>query len=209
MIAKELKTGDALYQVSPSEWSLAGLSGRLVEITGAGASAVLTAALSLVRLAQAAGETTAWITPEESLFFPPDAAEAGVDLDALVIVRAPEPSAMKAADKLARSGAFGLIAVDLPPQRSRPFMGRPPETQGRDGWLSRLLGLARRHDIAILFLTQRESPPLGSLVSLRGESQRVRVAPDQYQVQVRIVKDKRRSPGWRHQEQYRGPAGLC
>ncbi len=205
MIAKQLKplqTGDVLH-ASPSRWSLAGLSGRLVEITGAGASAVLTAALGMVRQAQAEGETTAWITSTQSLFFPPDAAEAGVDLDALVIVRTPEGAVMTAADKLARSGAFGLIAVDLP--RWRMSEGRGAR-RPREGWLSRLLGLAKRHDTAILFLTEQE--PLGTLVSLRGEARRTRVATDRYQVSVRVVKDKRRSPGWRHLEQCRGPAGL-
>ena len=51
---------------------------------------------------------------EQGGFFPPDAAEGGVDLDALLVVRARDLSSMaSAADQLARSGAFGLLVVDL------------------------------------------------------------------------------------------------
>jgi recombination protein RecA len=203
---KHLKKGDALHHPFSSCWSPAGLSGRLVEITGAGASAVLTTALGLVREAQRQGETTAWIAGEESLFYPPDAAEQGVDLGSLVIVRPPSHLAMKAADKLARSGAFGLIAVDMSSQNAGGPR-RPGTAPKGDAWLSRLLGLAQRHDTAVLFLTPRAAP-LGTLVSLRGEARRVRVSADHYQVRVRVLKDKRRSPEWQHREQHRGPAGM-
>ena len=112
--AKALCPADALYGHGPGAWGRAGLSGRLVELSGEGASAVLTAAMGLVRDAQEERETTAWVATQKSLFFPPDAAAGGIDLGALAVIRVPDlPYVPRAADKLARSGAFGLIVLDL------------------------------------------------------------------------------------------------
>ncbi|MCP4660908.1 MAG: recombinase A [bacterium] len=198
-VAKHLRLGDALPRPSHSpRWSRAGLRGRLVELTARDASAVLTTAFGLVLDAQREGETAVWVISEESLFFPPDAAEGGVVLEALPVVRVPTGAEARAADKLARSGAFGLIVIDL--KRSLSQTG-----------LSRLLGLAQKHDIAIVFLTRKSAaePSLGSLVSLRGEAHRARIGANRYEVEVRALKDKRRAPGWSHAEACRGPAGLC
>jgi recombination protein RecA len=160
----------------------------------------------LVLDAQKHGEPVAWITALSSSFFPPDVAEGGVDLEALAVVRVPEPAFVpRAADKLARSGAFGLLVLDLfSPARSRPGPGVPSPL------LSRLLGLAQRHDIAVVFLTcpRAGAPSLGSLISLRGEVRRAPSGPDRYQVEVQVLKDKRQAPGWAHTELCRGPVGL-
>ena len=101
-------------------WSFEQVAGRLVEISGVGATASLTLAFGLVLQAQRQNEPVAWITLDGSLFYPPDAAEGGVDLDALTIVRVPDLPASagqagaravaRAADQLIRSGAFGLVA---------------------------------------------------------------------------------------------------
>jgi recombination protein RecA len=190
-------------------WSRAALSGRLVEISNAGSPSALTAAFGLVLDAQQQGEPVAWITFETSCFFPPDAAEGGVDLRSLVVVRAPSSTrALRAADKLIRSGAFGLVVLDL---TSTPALPRSGES-----WLSRLLGLARKHDTAVVLLTEKrgDAPSLSSLVSLRGEARRFPSplssgnAGEGPGVRLRIIKDKRRAPGWTHAEQCRGPAGL-
>jgi hypothetical protein len=171
-----------------------------VEISEGDASASLTAAFGLVLDAQLRSETVVWITPVESCFFPPDAREGGVDLHTLAIVRVPAHGVLKAADKLARSGAFGLIVIDLNLEGS--FVSTAAQ--------SRLLGFAREYRIGIVFLTQKRSgqASLGSLISLRGEASRTRIGPDQYRVQVRILKDKQRAPDWSHRETCRGPAGL-
>jgi len=209
-----LKRGDALAG-GAAEWSFESLAGRLVELRGGGddgdgdrgggirgadaaggGSAALTAAVGLVRDAQLRRETVAWITPVAESFYPPDAAEGGVDLEALAVVRTPDPG--RAATHLLRSGAFGLVVADLGAARL------PTAIQAR------LLGLAQKHRAAILFLTRAGggAAPLGSLVSLRGVASCRREGFDRFRCEVRIVKDKRRAPGWSHAEVCRGPDGL-
>jgi recombination protein RecA len=175
-------------------------AGRLVEISGVGATAALTVAFGLVLEAQRQGEPVAWITLQERSFYPPDVAEGGVDLDVLVIVRVADArAAARAADQLARSGAFGLIVLDLGDDAAVPT---PLQT--------RLVGLAQKHQTAILCITEKGSgsPSLGSLVSLRVQAQRQRHADDRFSCGLTVLKDKRRGPTWTHAEVCRGPAGL-
>ena len=176
------------------------MGGRLVELSSWGGSAALTLAFELVAEVQQDGEPAAWIAGSSSTFYPPDAARCGIDLDALPVVRVrDEQSAARAADKLVRSGAFDLVVIDLVRNASIPA---PLET--------RLLGLASKHGTTVLFLTekQEESPSLGSLVSLRAQAVRKRTAEDRFSCEARILKDKRRGPGWSHREIRHGPAGL-
>jgi recombination protein RecA len=186
---------------SPS-WDLARLSGRLTEISGKGASSVLTAAIGLVLDAQRAGEPVAWVTRPDSTFYPPDVADSGVDLAALVVVRLPAgdraQKAGRVADRLVRSGAFGLVVLDLGADAQLPT-----PLQGR------LVGLAQKHDAAIVCLTEKpdDASSLGSMVSLRAAAVREGDG-DGFRCKVRVVKDKRRGPGWTHLESVRGPAGL-
>jgi len=185
---------------APSAWTHEGISGRLVELTNLKNGASLSLTASLLLDAQQQGETTAWVMRESSSFFPPDMAAWGVDLDALVVVRVADMRSVgKAADRLARSGAFGLIVLDLGPRADLP----PP-------LLSRLLGLARKHGTAILFLTEKAPhvPSLSSLVSLRGESTLNHVGDNCFVVELRATKDKCRAPGWTHTESCCGSPGL-
>ena len=104
----------ALGEPRPGEATSAALGGCLAELSGTGASPSLTLAFDLVHQVQRQGEPTAWITRADSTFFPPDAAQGGVDLAALPVVRlASRRQCLRAADQLARSGAFGLLVVDL------------------------------------------------------------------------------------------------
>ncbi len=196
--AKYLQNGDALARpISVPKWSRIGCSGRLVELRGDEATACLTSAMGLVKDAQKEGELAVWVTGPDSVFYPPDAAEGGIDLNSLAIVKVPAHAVPRAADKLARSGAFGLIVMD------------PGEGVCVTAPLqSRLLGLAQKHSVAIVMLTSARSPLAGSLVSLRGEAKRRQIDADLYEVEVHVIKDKRRAPGWRHVEQCHGPAGL-
>ena len=181
-------------------WSRSELAGRLVELSSCGDGAGLTLAFELVAQSQLAGEPVAWIAGRTATFFPPDAARSGIDLEALPVVRvADAPSAARAADKLVRSGAFGLVVLDLAENARIPL---PLE--------SRLLGLASKHGAAVLFLTEKkgEASSLGSLISLRAQSLRRKTAEDRFTCEARVVKDKRRGPGWSHREVRHGPAGL-
>jgi len=184
---------------SETRWRLAETVGRLVEISGAGETAALTLAFELVLEAQQQGEPVVWIMPEESSFYPPDAAEGGVDLDALVVVRVPDIRAVaRAADRLARSGGFGLIALDL------GVADIPTPLQAR------LAGLAQKHHTALLCLTEKagKAPSLGSLISLRVHAQRAQLSEARFECALTVLKDKRRGPTWAHAEVCRGPAGL-
>lgn len=203
----------ALHIGSPTPLSaaprfcLVELVGRLVELSGDGASAVLTVATKLMVDAQALGEPVAWIGDDESSFYPPDAAESGVDLARLVVVRIPRRNVVRphaallavAAERLLRSGAFGLVLLDL---------GSNPElTQSLQ---SRLLGLAQHHRAAVLCLTGKAetTASLGSLVSLRAHVGRTWLGGERFECELRVSKDKRRGPVWSEQEVYRGPLGL-
>jgi recombination protein RecA len=185
--------------VAAPRLSLEQLTGRLVELSAVGAVATLTAAVGLVLEAQTAGEPVAWIGLPPSTFYPPDLADSGVDLDALVVVRAPDAiAAARAAERLLRSGAFGLVVLDL----------------GASGDVSmahqgRLVSLAQQHDAAVVCITEKaaDAASLGSLVSLRVEALRQRDEAG-FRCTLRALKDKRRGPGWSLSEVLRGPAGL-
>ncbi len=185
---------------APSAWTRDGLAGRLVELTSTEDGSPLTLTASLLLDAQTGGETTAWVARTSSTFFPPDLAAWGVDLDALVMVRVQDiRSVGRAADRLARSGAFGLLVVDLGPRADLPTP-----------LLSRLLGLARKHDTAIVFLTEKAPhvPSLSSLISLRAETALDHTGDDRFSAILRAAKDKCRAPGWTHAEPCCGPPGL-
>ena len=186
---------------SPAVWQLSSLAGRLTEISGHHATAGLTLVFRLVFEAQKQGEPVALIHRVGSVFFPPDEAEVGVDLEALAVIRVDGTlHAARAADHLLRSGGFGLVVLDLGPS---PHFSLPVQV--------RLSGLAKKHGSALLCLTEKERdrPSLGGLVSLRAEAARSRKVGDGYRCEALVLKDKRRGPGWRHAEVCRGPDGLC
>lgn len=196
-------------------WDLPELAGRLTQISARpGATALLCWTADLLWKAQQRGQPVAWIGSRATSFFPPDFAATGIDLRALPCIRTRDrAAAARAADKLLRSGAFGLLIVDLGPAPSRSEIGCRSEIPAP--LLGRLLGLARAHDAAVLFLTEDPSPgrtdeaaSLSPLVSLRLTTSRRRAAPDRFACTIEAVKDKRRGPGWTLTETLRGPAGL-
>ncbi len=186
-------------------WVLGELAGRLSELSGYGPSAQLSLAFSMVLDAQERSEPVAWVSSRTSTFFPPDAAANGVDLSALPVIFVPDaPSAARAAERLGRSGAFGLIVLDLiAPGLLTPRARVPAALQ------SRLTGLALRHDMAVLCLTGKEpeAASLGALVSLRCHARREDDAGG-FSCRLEALKDKRRGPGWQHAEFFHGPGGL-
>ena len=187
-------------------WCFEQLAGRLVQLEGAGDSAALTLACTVLLEAQQCGEPAAWITARlaagASVFYPPDAHDNGIDLAALPVVRVPGViAAFSAADLLLRSGGFGLLVADL---------GVPPAVPSTA--LARLAGLARRHHTAMVFLTQpAPAAPcgsLGSLISIHARAQRRRAGHDRFDCGVVALKDKHRGPVWQYTEVRRGAAGL-
>jgi len=185
--------------------SVAAVSGRFVELSGVGGAPVLSLALALVAEAQLDNENVVWIGARDGTFFAPDADRLGIDLTALPIIAChtqPDPvlAAGRAASHLMRSGAFGLVVLDLPGDAELPL---PLQ--------SRLTGLAQKYGIALLALTEKpaDQPSLGSLVSLHGQVRCGPITRGVADVTVDVIKDKRHGPGWSHLERFRAPAGLA
>lgn len=198
---------------APARPGLAALRGRLTEVSGAQPAAALTLAVGWVAEAQAAGETVVWIRTEGSLLYPPDLADAGVDLDRLVIARLPDGDALaRAADFLLRSGGVGLAVLDLLAPAEGRRAGAPLRTVHPRGcgWLNRLLALALAHQAGVVCLTTTpgDQPSLASLVGLRIEPRLVRTPPCGFRLEGVVLKDKRSQPHRSFQEVYRGPLGL-
>jgi recombination protein RecA len=192
---------DFQYDLTRSNrWALSEIAGRFVEISSSTASASLTVAFSLVRETQGKGEPVGWVTGTASGFYPPDAAEGGIDLAALAVIRVrAAESIARAGEKLLRSGGFGLVVLDV----GGADISMPLQ--------SRLTGLAQHHHTALVCLTEKapKAFSLGSLVSLRAHAERKRTFENRFACALRVLKDKRRGPTWKHEELYRGPAGLC
>jgi recombination protein RecA len=193
-------------------WNLDELRGRLIEISGLGDSSSLTQAFGVVLDAQRQEEPVAWLTRAESAFFPVDAWCSGVDLAALVVVRLPDEDAiLRATDRLARSGGFGLLIADLGSGSDKATaLGRAQPPHVPMASQARLRSLAHRHDLAVVFLTRKtnKQPSIGSMVSLRAEASRTRNSDGFFSCALNVLKDKHRGPGWAHDELVRGPDGL-
>ena len=177
--------------------------GRLIEFVDGHGLAPVTSAVACLRYAQQQGETTAWIEPSCGSLFPPDLADSGIDLQALVIVRIPDTSGpyglCKAADLLLRSDGFGMVVLDL--LHSIP---------SRDNaWQGRLLSLAREHESWLIILSPaRAEGSLGPLISLCIETRRSRIENGLFSLTSHIRKDKSAALGSLLPEQRRGPWGL-
>ena len=190
-----------LHAPPPPAWTSAALGGCLAELSGEPGAPSLTLAFGLVRQVQQQGEPVAWLARADSTFYPPDAAEGGVDLAALPVIRlAAMRQRLQAAEQLARAGAFGLLVIDLGACLDLPLAAQ-----------TRLADQALAHGTLILCLTAKteHQPSLGSLVAVRGHARRLRRGKDGFACRVQALKDKRRGPGWTDEEWCRGPDGLC
>jgi recombination protein RecA len=195
--------------VRRGHWSLAELAGRICELVDDGQTPRLSFTASLLREAQEQGQPTAWIHTGDGIFHAPDLAEGGIDLAALPLIRTPHGiAAARAADHLLRSGAFGLVIVDL-----GMHCDLPP------GMQSRLAGLTRHHRSTLLCLTKPSTNgrpggrlatgSLGSLVSLRAQGNMRIDRPGYFRCTLTATRDKRHGLGWTKEEVRRGPSGLC
>ena len=186
------------HEVAPA-WSFDLLKGRLSELTATPSSASLTFAAQLVLEAQKKSEPVAWICDRSCQFYPPDFVMNGVDISSLAIIHVPDAqSKARAAAELLRSGAFGLLVLDIGTDVRIPM---PLQ--------SRLLGLVQKYEAALLFLTRGDPlQTLGSLISLRAETRRKRRKNGGFLYELEITKDKKRGPGATHAEVCRGCTGL-
>jgi hypothetical protein len=91
--------------------------------------------------------------------YPPRLAAAGVHLERLLIVPAPEPiTTARAADALLRSRACSVVALDAPPLRSAIW--------------ARLAGLAHKHGTLLLVVTHPPPSELATAAHLRLQFER-------------------------------------
>ncbi|HVO39516.1 MAG TPA: recombinase A [Spirochaetia bacterium] len=179
-------------------WGFDNLVGILAEISEETPAGAVSIAAEIIAQAQTRGEPVAWIAGTESIFFPPDLLDRGIDLRAISVIRAgAEPESLTAAEWLIRSGAFGLVVLDL-----------DGEGNVSDASLGRILKVAKRTQCAVLFLTRKHAgaPSLGSQISLRGCVTRCGAEP--ILVHLDTVKDKRSSFSPRYSRQYHGPSGM-
>ncbi len=183
-------------------WNVASLAGLLVEIVDTSPSSVLTAAVELVHEAQEIGEPCVWVTTVESAFYAPDLARSGVDLEALLVVRVPDLSAVaRSAEYLVRSGGVGVLIADFTSSSAGEIDRR---------FAPRIVPLARTHGTAVICLTPENR--LGSLVTVRAEAVRERNRGDSVEGTfcsvVRITKDRRYGAGEEFRRMRYGPDGV-
>jgi recombination protein RecA len=177
--------------------------GRLIEIASHPSGAQMTTAVACLCEAQAQGEPAAWVQPAGGSLYPPDLADNGVDLDALIVVNVPARAGAhglaKAAEVLLRSGGFGMVVVDMLAVR----------TASDVAWQGRLLGLAREHHSWLLLLSDgaQRAGSLGPLISICVQPQRRRVQRGRFAIDACIRKDKSGSLSTPAEELRRGPWG--
>ncbi len=143
-----LEEVDALLGGGFPKGEVTALAGAL----GAGASTLVARALAR---ATAAGDVCAWVDGEQSLSAPA-LAELGVDLSRVLWVRPAPAEAVWAAQLVARSGAFALIALD------------GADTAAETGAAYRLTDAVRAGGTALVLLS-RDRPATAS-VKLRLEA---------------------------------------
>jgi hypothetical protein len=162
----------------------------------------VSAAVSAVRTVQSQGEPVAWIQQARGALYPPDLADCGVDLTALPVIHVPrsagEHGPLKAAEWLLRSGAFGLVVLDL----------RESHLRRDAAWQGRLLALAREHRSRVVLLGESAGRSLGPLVGVRIEPRRLRVGPGLFVVEHRLLKNKQGLALEGSAEHRRAPWGL-
>lgn len=133
--------------------------GRLIEVAGTVSSGKTSLVQSLAARTLGDGRGVGWVDPSKS-FYAPSAAQAGISLDALVLVQPPRVwEIFRAGEHLIRSGALALVildAVQLP-------------GKGVTSPLFRLNRLALHYHTAVVLLTDQPDrvSSLGSAIAMR------------------------------------------
>jgi hypothetical protein len=199
---KEMMPARELVQrTSGQDWTVSTLQGRFVELTGGADSGSLSGCASIIKEAQQMGGLVAWIGTQSSIFYPPDFSAHGIDVEALPVINVPTlERAYWAADILLRAGSFKLIVLDMESMHSLPLSKQ-----------TRLSGLAQKNQTILLAMTRQQHGGIvcSSLVSLRGVSQKKRVAHNLFCLEIDIQKDKQSTGDWSHKEECCGCDGLC
>ncbi len=169
----------------------------------------MTSALSMLRFAQSRGEHCVWIQGDHGGLFPPDLAEAGIDLDSLVVLNIPPSSGnlglLKSTEILLRSQAFRLIVLDLSSFHGQVFRGNPCV------WQRRFIQAAEAHHARILLLSSSDpdQPSSGALINIRIHPQFRAQHGHSYQLEHTIIKNKCGvTLSDQHIENYRAPWGI-
>lgn len=159
--------------------------GRITELAGARSTGRTALACRIAASATRAGETIAWIDPEDGLD-PEGATGAGIVLERMLWVRPRSvDEALQAADILLRAGGFGLAVLDLggraSPRRTVawPRLARAAE-QTRTALLvlaaERAAGTLAAVGLELIARRVRWSGGPGRLVVLEGIDAQMRVA---------------------------------
>ena len=176
------------------------LCGRWIELSDDGAAGAATLATSLCLQIQRAGGWPVWISPNHQVPLAADLASWGLDLAALPLIAvANTTQAIKSSVHLLQSGAFSLLVLDLGEAWQIPL-----SIHGK------LAKLAQHHACAFVCLTKktRDTPSIGSMVSLRGHTRIRKIQWDRFVCELFVEKDKHNGPGWSHEEFCYGPCGL-
>jgi hypothetical protein len=163
--------------------------GRVTELTGARSTGRTGLACRIAAAATQAGETIAWVDPEDALE-PEAAAAVGVVLDRTLWVRPRDVAeALHATEILLRAGGFGLVVLDL---------GAAPK-RGGPHWV-RLAGAAERTRTALLVVAPERSVGTFAALGLAVTGRRVRwsgrpVLLDGIDAHVTIARSRIGRPG--------------
>jgi recombination protein RecA len=186
-------------------FDLTGLAGKVVEFSGWNQSACLSLTIPLILECQSGNKECAWILPSSehggSLFFPPDFAEAGIACSRIPIVRSKNAQdSFAIAEKLVRSGGFGLVVLDL--------------TEGkrvRASTIGRINSMTQRFKTLALCLTRNPPghPSLDPMISIHIHISVFAAPGRNCTVKATVQKDKTQAPGLNMKWLYETPIGLC
>lgn len=195
------------HKYSPEKrrsFDLAGLTGKVVEFSGWNQSACLSLTIPLIKESQKGLKECAWILPAavrgESLFFPPDFHNAGIDCGRIPIIRSNNVmDSFSIAEKLIRSCGFSLVVLDL--------------TEGkrvRGSAVGRISAMAQRYQSLLLCLTRNPPghPSLDPMIFIHVHVDAY-LNDGRYQVTATVQKDKTQAPGLKRTWTYETPIGLC
>jgi hypothetical protein len=182
---------------NPRPQDVCSMRGHLVEVEACPGGATTTLSAAVVFEAQQSGRCAAWVTTRADLPLAEDLAAWGIDLRALLFVRAPDARAAgRAAERLLRTGAWAAVVLE-----PGAFVFEP----ARVGRLSRL---AASHHATVLVRREGRAGPGSSLVGMRVQAIRERPAGARPRFTVNVLRHRRGGAGAQWTTTCDGPPGL-